>query len=567
MKEKNRFIVFIVIILLSSVAIQVPLHNRAVVFFDEGIIFNISEAIANGAVLFKDKPSYVFPGIFYFLALLYKIFGVTYLISRYVMVIVFSLAALFVFLISRHLMTEWIAFLTALAFVAHRVWAFPIWNMIGYAPVCMLFLSLSLLLLMRFIERPRWPLSFFAGMCVAAATMFKQDYGAFAGAGIFLFLFLSPVFRSKTEHENDMHSGRVQSLAAYIFGGLLVSIPVFAYFWRKQALGYFINNAIIIPLNIETTRETTKLIPLFPLLGQDEYVRTHLFEYVPPVVFELMSSKGFVGDLFRHVYAETPIVDIALKTVHNLPYLTLLTVAGIVLNRSLRDKCVSRTRNKITLVLVAAASITLTQHRPFDFAHLMQMFMPVFLLLGFAVDALRESIRSGKKIFYAVFGGLAGLMSTYLIVSVLAAAFLSKVYSAELDLPRGGIYMKPEERNTWSHAIHYIREHTEEKEPILVLPYHSLFYFLAERPNPTRFEIRWPVKPFPEIDEEMNDALESNRIRYVVYSPTALPGIGVFEEFAPDLAQYVMSRYSTEKTFGVPGKGISFIIMKRKSEQ
>ena len=90
MDRKTTLFCLIFAVLVTSVAVQIPLHNRLVVFSDEGLIFDFAQGILNGEVPFRDMPSYVLPGLFYVLALLYKVFGVSYLISRYAMAVVFS---------------------------------------------------------------------------------------------------------------------------------------------------------------------------------------------------------------------------------------------------------------------------------------------------------------------------------------------------------------------------------------------------------------------------------------------------------------------------------------------
>jgi len=54
--------------------IQIPLHDRGLFFFDEGVTFNSAESILRGSILYKDKAMFAGPGIYYFTAMLYKVF-------------------------------------------------------------------------------------------------------------------------------------------------------------------------------------------------------------------------------------------------------------------------------------------------------------------------------------------------------------------------------------------------------------------------------------------------------------------------------------------------------------
>ncbi len=560
MGKNSRSVYFIGIILLASVAIQAPLYNRAAVFFDEGIIFNLSETILKGNVLYRDKPCYVFPGIFYLLALLYKIFGVSYLVSRYAMAAVFTATALLVFLISRRLMAEWLAFLTALVFVAHRVWAFPIWNMIGYATFSMFSLGLALLSLMKFNEKPSSTTAFLTGGFIAVATMFKQDYGAFAGAGIFLYLLLWPRLRVKWAGEASVGVTRAAVLGCYILAGVLVSLPVLGYFSRKGALDDLLNNTLLIPLRLETTRGAAELIPIFPLLHQDSYLRANLYHYVPHIPFGFMLWSCPVG---KTLFVKTALWDVFLKLVHYSPYLSMAGVAILLGKRYIRNELSIRFEN-MTAALVVCAFVFLTQHRPFDFAHLMQMYVPVFVLLGCIVDSLRLRFASRKLICYMAFGGSGIFLLLYLCWTIFSIRFTVKAFPAKFVGPRANIYVARSERDVLSEAVRFVTENTAADEPIFVFPYHSLFYFLSERPNPTRFEVLWPVKVFPSMDQEIINVLEHRHVRYLVYAPGIHPSIGDFKEFAPEIAHYVENTYIPEKVFGDPQKGPCFIIMRRK---
>ncbi len=555
----------IFIILLSSVAIQIPLHNRSAVFNDEGCIFNLSENVLNGTVLFKEKPSYVFPGIFYVLALLYKIFGVSFLISRYAAAVLFSLMAILIFLISRQLMEEWLAFSITLVFVAHRVWAFPVWTLMGYATFSIFFLGITLLLLFRFDQKPRLVTVFLAGLSVAIATMFKQDYGVFAGMGFFFYLLLWPSLQRRDAGAPATDSSRLKLATTYVLGGMVVCVPYFTYLVWIGALDEFLQITFVIPLTLETTRETTKLIPLLPLFRQDEYLRDNWLQYAPAVTFLRLLQCQITGIAPGFLYAKTPVWDLLLKLIHYLPYFTLLGVGGLLGRQYLKRELSSRFR-KTTAVLLFGVSIFLTQHKPFDYAHLMQMYMPVFLLVGCLISAFHNKISSRRKLLYPVLGGMGILLVFYFYHTVVGVHFLVRTFSHKLEGPRAGIYLREQDRDACADAVRFIQENTSPEEPIFVVPYHSLFYFLSQRHNPTKFELLWPVKVFPDMDQETMRILDEKRVKYIVKVPIARAGLGSFEEIAPEIAQYVEEKYVPEKVFGDQKKGSCFIIMKRKDD-
>lgn len=519
-----------------------------------------------GDVLYRDKAAFAGPGIYYFLALLYKVFGISYLVSRYAMAVVFSTAAVLVFLTSRRLMTRWLALLTALVFVVHRVWAFPIWNMIGYATFSICIIALVLLLLMEFNKRPNPTMALLIGFSVAIATLFKQDYGGFTAIGVALYLILWPWLRAKNPNAPKPGFSQAKLVGAYILGGIILCVPVFAYFLLNDALDDFFRNTLIVPLTMESKAEYVPLIPLWPLFGQDAYFRAHLFEYLPATSFMLLLSSLFNSPHSNFLYDKTAVWDLATKLIHYSPYLALLGVAGILARRYVRRNFSAEFENAAA-AFVVSASVFATQHRPFDFAHLMQMYLPIFLLLGWIVDRLRERIASRKVLHHAVFGGLGVILLVHVYYSILGVNYLVQTFSAKLEGPRAGIYMLEQNRNPCSETIRFIQQNTSPQEPIFVLGHHGLLYFLSERPNPTRFDMLWPTEPFPTTNEEIIDTLERKRVRYLIEVANIDPLVGTFRNFAPDIAEYVSHKYTVEKSFGRPRGGLRFIILTRKEDK
>lgn len=566
LKQRSFFRLYVLIILLSSIAIQIPLYNRSLVFFDEGVIFNSAEFVLDGGVLYKEKVGAITPGIFYLLALLYKIFGVSFLISRYAMAVVFSLTALLVFLISRQLMDDRIAFLAALVFVVHRVWAFPVWNYMGYAPFAIFFLCLALYFLFKFTDDPRSWIACIVGLLVATAALFKQDYGAFAAMGLFFYFFFWPNLRSESLTRNDAGFSRIKIMTAYVSGGAVLGLLVFIFFMLKGAHVDLLQNTLLVPLTRETGRETTGLIPILPLLHVDHFVREHWFEYAPSLTFTRLwfnwQNRLPPGFLF----AKTPVWDILLKLIHYLPYLASFVVAVMLARRYIK-KDISTAHEKMLAVLVVEVAILLTQHEPFDFAHLMQMYLPVFILVAFIVDALIKRISQRKGLMYAVSGALSILLVVYLFQSITLASFVVTHYSAKLEGPRANIYLMQNDRDSLAEALRFISENTSSDDPIFVVPYHSLFYFLSDRPNPTRYENLWPVKAFDNMDQEIIKDLEEKKVQYIIEFPQKHAVIGSYRSFDPDMAWYIEYNYAVERTIGNSENGLEIVIYKKKTDK
>lgn len=565
---RKRFvpILLISLILLSSAVIQIPLHNRNPIFNDEGIILGISESVLNGKLLFKEILSYVTPFIFYFLAFLYKIFGVSLLISRYAMAVVFSATAVFVFLISRELMEDWLAFVMAIVFVAHRAWAFPVWNMIGYATFAIFFLAVAIFLLFRFNRKPQLRTAFLVGATLGIATMFKQDYGGFAGIGILIYFVLWPKLREAENGRSHTNLSYARIIPIYILGGLMIGLPYFVYLLRIHAFRDFLEITLLIPLTLESTREATRLLPIWPLFQQDDYLRSHWLQYAPAISFFKLFSNPHVWQEPGFIYKFTPLWDMLIKLEHYSPYICTLGVAGHLISRYRKADRTIQFQN-MTVVIIVSLFVFLTQHQPFDHAHLMQMYLPVFFLLGYLISVFLGRIASRKRLHIATCAGLGLLFVFYIYQTIVGVSVITSTYSAKLEGPRAGFYLRKSHRNTVNGALQHIQKNTSPGEPIFVLPYHSLFYFLSKRPNPTRYQLLWPVKIFPEMDEEIIEGLENAHVNYLVKFHTIHPGIGSFEDYAPKIAQYVNENYVVEKEFGKRNIGMRISVLKRKPDK
>jgi hypothetical protein len=62
----------------------------------------------------------------------------------------------------------------------------------------------------------------------------------------------------------------------------------------------------------------------------------------------------------------------------------------------------------------------------------------------------------------------------------------------QVNVARAGLYLSNEMAGTVEQVVGQLRQHASEEESVLVLPYHPVYYFLAERRDPTRWGYLWP---------------------------------------------------------------------------
>ena len=98
----------------------------------------------------------------------------------------------------------------------------------------------------------------------------------------------------------------------------------------------------------------------------------------------------------------------------------------------------------------------------------------------------------------------------------------------------------------------YLKAHTSSKDPIFVLPADPAYYYLADRPNPTRFFISWYADPQPYTNEMLAD-LKKNPPKVVVYQDktwmNAPDGIDMTKRL-PEVSSWLLKTYPKHVTIG-----------------
>jgi hypothetical protein len=92
----------------------------------------------------------------------------------------------------------------------------------------------------------------------------------------------------------------------------------------------------------------------------------------------------------------------------------------------------------------------------------------------------------------------------------------------------------------------YIQDHTAPGEPIFVVPWAAGFYFLADRPNPTRIDFM--LFADPELNECVLSRLDEAQPKYVIYGYVWDVDGRRFSEYARSIDNYIRTRYDVAAT-------------------
>jgi hypothetical protein len=200
----------------------------------------------------------------------------------------------------------------------------------------------------------------------------------------------------------------------------------------------------------------------------------------------------------------------------------------------------------------------------------------LFVVGAFALSRMykwlagRPTIATGRPIYCSV------LYAAFLILPVAAAlpslewrvrAFIVPEKGmptgladyAPLEEAGANVLLPRDTRDAIANTVDYLQERTAEDEPIFVYPMVPMFYFLAERPNPTRFDHLYPGAATTDEQGEIVEALERQHVRYVIWDQGGVEIWGQNGRIVLNetLTAYLVATFHTDATIG------PFTVLKR----
>src|SRR5215472_3972426 len=142
---------------------------------DEGIVLLGAERVLHGQVPYRDFFTFYTPGSFYFLALLFRAFGDSFIVARASLAVAGALCSLLTYVLTRRVCSRrislFVAALTTLVGTGFRFLVLHNW----YST---LLACLALYATLRFVEgvRPGW--AFVSGFFASLTFLFEQSKGA-----------------------------------------------------------------------------------------------------------------------------------------------------------------------------------------------------------------------------------------------------------------------------------------------------------------------------------------------------------------------------------------------------
>jgi tetratricopeptide (TPR) repeat protein/4-amino-4-deoxy-L-arabinose transferase-like glycosyltransferase len=486
---------------------------------DEGTLVHIADRIASGEVLYRDVATGVMPAAYYLQALLFFVFGRSLLVGRLFMILLFALASAGVFLTARSVTSRAVALSTALSFSALSVshWRFP-----SYASEAIFLVFLTLAAARFFLTTRRRKWLFLTGLGLGITILFKQNYGAFVSLGVAVGL-VAGAPDARRGLRDVATAAVVAALPIAVTAALFASAGAAADFW------YF---TVRVPLQIPFTIFAR---PWPPLWGEpDARLLRDIVYYLPFEELALELNEW----LWRHRWLPVAIV----RVTYSLPLLFLLAAVFAWLREASRRRKATEfsggTRDLAAGALYLGTSIFLLLgvFPRVDTHHLMLALAPCFLLAAWlAGPEPRPLVRRGAL-------AAAGFLFTLSLVSqaaVIADTYPEERRDAFLDLPRARVWAERWQVAEIRRQIEQVEKRVPAGEPIFVAPAVPMYYFLADRPNPSRYPL---ILPGALDEEEVVRTLQNAPVRYALISDTAFENYP-FPYVAPRVWDYLIRHF------------------------
>ncbi len=466
MPKIKRYVVLEIVLLLGAVLYYLFFVNKGIDLFDEGYFVHAAERIFQGEQPYKDFALQYAPAYFYFLAFLYKIFGPSILIGRFLNLLICLLIIFFTFFILNKLkLTSYkIIFFSFLGIIA---FGYPLLNISTIIWSVVLVSQMLVLVNIYWLEADNWKhyiCLFIIGSLLAISLSLRQNLGL---AFILLWNFL--VFFEKS---NPLPQKIKNLLVINITWFVLTFFWVYYLFFKDNITGLieFINfskkfstqfsftypplSFILKPFGI------LKLLPYYLPLVFLLFIIRYLFDKNKDwriISFGLVALTGFI----TYIYPNSELL-------HVYPFLGLILVSMVIFFLTKKVRLIYRGELIITFVICLMIGI------------------------GFYLTLFREYERYQKPY---------------------------RFQNTSLDLPRTkGILIDKTTAENLISLSKFINERTSKNDYIFSYPYYPMIYFILERRNPSK-DLIYEIRLWHQYDDQIIlNEIKQKKVKYIVTS-------------------------------------------------
>jgi 4-amino-4-deoxy-L-arabinose transferase-like glycosyltransferase len=499
---------------------------------DEGIVLQGAERILHGQVLYRDFFSFLTPGSFYLQALLFKLFGNSFLVARTALAIFGGVFSTIGYLLARRVCSRGCALLSValvlLTTLPYRFLVLHNWD-------STLFACLTLYSVIRMLESRRRIWAFALGSLASLTMLFEQSKGVGLGLGLgvgFAVLYLG-----------DRHRFRFKLTGlGYITAGLAWPFLItFAYFFSRHSLQPMLADWVW-PLQHYSTANHVR----YGYQSWSESTRHGLLEtgaWSLRLFNALVISPSFLVPVL-------PLVAVALFF-----YWTYESLW----------KRVSQAKLAYYVVITGALSgllLSIVVVRA-DIIHFMYL-QPLYgILLAWIFD--------GRDMPGRLFKAVRPVLTAILLLAFLGFAVplvlrgLNTPY--KIETRRGGIAMPAQDR-----VVEYVQSQVPAASTVLVYPYLPLYSYFTATFNPAGYDFFQPGMNTAEQGRAILQELRSARVHWVLFEsafpqkiPSSWPGTPLAAIVHDPVADYIANNYHTCRILQSPEEW-KFLFMVQKEQ-
>jgi len=499
---------------------------------DEGIILQGAQRIVQGQVLYRDFFSFFTPGSYYFLALLFKVFGSSMLVARTTLAVYGAFFSVFTYLLARRVCSRWVAL--AAAYLV--TWTCLPWRfMILHNWDSTLWACATVYCAVWLLQAPRWGWALATGSFASLTVLFEQSKGAGLILGLGLGLILLVLFARSTLR---LSRGQWVTLGIGLAWPFALTI---AYFAAHHGL---------------------------PAMLADWFWPFHNYSKVNNVPY---GYQDWSDEARKRLYGSGSwlVGGIALFTVSPCFLLPVLPIIAIVL---LIYWLLEVKRERLAVdraayyVLVCSSivgllfSVLISRADIIHFVHLTPLLYLVLAWVMDGTDIRGQLIRSIRPLVSL------GILITF---TTLGMAFLVRIGSAKtvIETRRGAVLAKSSDA-----VLEYVQTHVPAGSRILVYPYLPLYYYLTATFNPTSFDYLQPGMHTRQQEQEAIHQVSADRTAVIVFQPSfndsiaaSWPETSLASLASDPVADYILSHYRPCRVLASAFEwGWRFVFMVRK---
>ncbi len=501
------------LIIAIGLAIGLPRYLVNIDFADEGLLAYGAVRVMEGQIPYRDFVSLQAPLSFYTAAAMFKLFGTSLASLRVLGLSIHILIPVLIYAIGRQMAGRVICLAAA---IPATVAGMPYFNFVPFAAwhgVLATLIVVLLLLRASATGRDWW--AFSAGVITALAIISRHDQGFYLSVAVLVYGLALKFAKSETI-ENQRPG---QMLGLWAAGTAVIILPLGIYWLACGAIPYMFRQLVVFPLT-RYAKTSSLPMPRFDFnLPLRQNAATGLF-YLP-VILEGLAAIWVLRCLFRRrFYVEHSRVVFVLA-------LSILFYCQ-VLARS-------------------------------DMHHLLVTLGPNLVLLAWCLwgmskklsDAIAKPAWDNKSLiplFVTVVVGIAAVSAEGWFMWCTRTTFLKlpEEPTRAVSVERAGVRLDEQYAKFLENSVSLIRTHSSLNRSIICLPYIPMYYFLAERRNPTRWNYIWPGDQTPEDYQSMVNQARRDPPAVVIVARNL-----DIRTFAPIIINYLNTEYTLTSNLGL----------------